>query len=181
MGLPANWLGWLRRRYDDPALPYHCAAHVGLLWLRFLAHGGTADDRGMALAVLFHDAVYVPGRAGNEARSAAMMQQAAGPGADAEWAKGAILATADHLAYMGRDPRVLRLLDLDLTPLAEHPEAFRRNTIALRVESAHLSKAEWTGSLRRFKAGFLRRAPLFRSGLDLYEAAARRNLHQLAV
>ena len=179
LGLPEQWPRWLRRRYADPALPYHDAAHVGLLWLRFLAHGGAPDDRGMALAVLFHDAVYVPGGTGNEARSAALMHDAAGKGAEEEWAAEAILATVDHLNYPGRDPRVLRLLDLDLSPLAERPAVFRRNTAALRVEAATLSDAERADSLRRFRDSFLCRGPLFRSGLDVYEAPARRNLRRV--
>ena len=108
------------------------------------------------------------------------MHDAAGRGADEEWAAGAILATADHLAYAGGDPRVLRLLDLDLSPLAERPAVFRRNTAALRAEASALSDAEWADSLRRFGAGFLARVPLFRSCLDLYEAPARSNLRRVA-
>lgn len=180
-GLSGHWVRWLGRRYADPALPYHGGAHVGLLWLRHLLHGGAADDRGMALAILFHDAAYQAGVAGNEARSAALMLDAVQPCAEAKWAARAILATADHLGCAGDDPRVLRLLDLDLTPLAERPEVFQRNTAALRIEAAHLPDAEWADSQRRFQTRMLAGAPLFRSGLDLYEAPTRRNLASLAL
>lgn len=176
LGLSGHWVRWLARRYADPALPYHGAAHVGLLWLRHLLHEGVADERGMALALLFHDAVYRAGAADNEARSAALTLDAAGQDAEAKWAARAILATTDHLDYAGGDPRVLRLLDLDLTPLAERPEVFDRNTAALRIEAAYLSDAEWSDSQRRFRTSMLARAPLFRSGLDTYEMPARRNL-----
>src|SRR3954468_18522534 len=111
--LEAAWAGRLARRYRDPSLPYHGAAHVGLLWLRHIAHGGAADDIGIALAIMFHDAVYRPGQPDNEARSAELLRQAAGRGQDVEWAAQAILATADHGAYSGRDRRVAWLLDLD--------------------------------------------------------------------
>ncbi len=177
LALPRRWTQRLAQRYADPTLAYHSAAHVGLLWLRHLAHGGDPDDEGMALAIMFHDAVYRPGAADNEVRSVALLWDAAGHRAGADWAAEAILATADHLSYAGVDPRTLRLLDLDLTPLAERPAIFAYNTAALRTEAAHLSDAEWAASQRRFLAGLLDRAPLFRSGLgDTYEAPARRNL-----
>ena len=181
MELPKKWSNWLRRRYDDPALPYHGAAHVGLLWLRYLAHGGRQDDLGMALAVMFHDAVFVAGASDNESRSAALLRAAAGSGADADWAATAILVTTDHLDYAGGDPRTLRMLDLDLTPLAEHSAIFAQNTIVLRSEAAHLSDAEWTDGQRCFMEGMLARAPVFRSGLgDIYEAPALRNIEDVA-
>ena len=177
LALPPRWTRRLRRRYADPALGYHGAAHVGLLWLRHLAHGGAADDHGTALAIMFHDAVYQPGAADNELRSAALLRDAVGPSAEVEWAAAAIVATADHLGYTGADLRMLRLLDLDLTPLAEHAAVFARNTAALRAEAGPLADASWEAGQRRFLAGLLARAPLFRSGLGaIYEAPARRNL-----
>lgn len=175
--LPRRWARWLRRRYADPTFAYHGAAHVGLLWLRHLAHGGAADDLGTALAIMFHDAVYQPGAADNETRSAALLREAAGHRAEAGWAAAAILATADHLAYADADLRVLRLLDLDLTPLAEHPAIFAHNAATLRTEAARIPEPEWKAMQRRFFARMLKRAPLFRSGLGcIYEAPARRNL-----
>lgn len=172
-----NAIRRLRRRYADPALPYHNAVHVGLLWLRHLAHGGDADDVGIALAIMFHDAVYHPLRHDNEARSAALLRAAAAPSDDVQWAATAILATADHLGYAGHDPRILRVLDLDLTPLAEREAVFDHNTRALRQEAAGLADAEWRAAQRQLLGGFLARSPLFRSGLSpFYEAAAQRNI-----
>ena len=180
MPLSTRTIERLRRRYDDPRLPYHNAVHVGLLWLRHLAHGGDADDLGMALAILFHDAVYQPRRRDNEARSAALLRKAAGPREEVEWAAAALLATADHLGYAGSDPRVLRLLDLDLTPLAEPEPIFTRNTAALRQEAVSLTDAEWSAAQHRLLSGFAARSPLFRSGLGpFYEAAAQRNIASL--
>lgn len=181
LALRRPWPGRLWRRYADPALPYHDAAHIGLLWLRHLAHGGTADDRGMALAILFHDAVLTDGAPDNEIRSATLLREAVGPGGDTDgdWAAGAILATADHRGYRGSDPRVLRFLDLDLTPLAEHPTVFARNTAALRHEAG--SPDTWAARQRRFLAAMLTPGPLYRSGLaPLYDAPARRNLEAAA-
>lgn len=165
----------LRRRYDEPHRAYHDAAHVGLLWLRHLMHGGDPADRGLALAILFHDAVYDPLSRSNEAESAALVAKLV-PG-DTAWVQAAILATADHLAYAGQDCRVLRLLDLDLTPLAETPEAFARNTALLRREYAAVAEPAWRAGRRQVLAHFLAAGRLFRTRLtSIYEAPARTNL-----
>lgn len=165
----------LRRRYDEPHRAYHDAAHVGLLWLRHLMHGGDPADRGLALAILFHDAVYDPLSRSNEAESAALVAKLV-PG-DTAWVQAAILATADHLAYAGQDCRVLRLLDLDLTPLAETPEAFARNTALLRREYAAVAEPAWRAGRRQVLAHFLAAGRLFRTRLaSIYEAPARANL-----
>ncbi len=165
----------LRRRYDEPHRAYHDAAHVGLLWLRHLMHGGDPADRGLALAILFHDAVYDPLSQSNEAESAALVAKLV-PG-DTAWVQAAILATADHLAYAGQDCRVLRLLDLDLTPLAETPEAFARNTALLRREYAAVAEPAWRAGRRQVLAHFLAAGRLFRTRLtSIYEAPARANL-----
>ncbi|MBR0673248.1 HD domain-containing protein [Neoroseomonas soli] len=173
--LPAIAATELVRRYQEPHRAYHDSAHAGLLWLRHLMHGGDPGDRDMALAILFHDAVYEPLTKDNEARSAELLA-ALVPGATG-WVRGAILATADHYAYAGTDCRVLRLLDLDLTPLAERPEVFARNTGLLRQEYAAVSEAAWRSGRREVLACFAATDRLFRTRLAaIYEAPARANL-----
>lgn len=165
----------LRRRHGEPHRAYHDAAHVGLLWLRHLLHGGDPGDRDMALAILFHDAVYEPLARDNEARSAALLA-ALVPG-DTAWAQAAILATADHVGYAGTDCRVLRLLDLDLSPLAERPPIFARNTAFLRREYAAAGEAEWRTGRGRVLERFAGAPAIFRTRLgQVYEAPARENL-----
>ena len=165
----------LRRRYGEPHRAYHDAAHVGLLWLRHLLHGGDAADRDLALAILFHDAIYDPMAKDNEEASAALLA-ALVPG-DTAWAQDAIRATADHLAYGGTDCRVQRLLDLDLTPLAEAPEVFDRNTGFLRREYAAVDEARWRAGRGAVLARFLATPAIFRTRLStVYEARARENL-----
>jgi len=173
--LPAAVATDLRRRHAEPHRAYHDAAHVGLLWLRHLQHGGDPADRDLALAILFHDAVYEPGARDNEERSAALLASAM-PG-DTAWAQEAIRATADHLSYAGADCRVLRLLDLDLTPLAERPAVFARNTGFLRREYAAASEEAWRTGRRRVLEGFLAAPAIFRTRLgQVYEQPARENL-----
>ena len=164
----------LRARYGEAHRAYHNAAHVGLLWLRHLGHGGDRGDRGFARALLFHDAIYDPQAKDNEARSAELLG-ARMPG-DA-WAEEAIRATADHVGYAGRDERLMWLLDLDLSPLAEDAPIFARNTDALRREFAHVPEADWQLGRRAILNRFLGAPALFRTALAAtYESPARRNL-----
>ena len=171
---PASVAAELRRLYGEPHRAYHNAAHVGLLWLRHLGHGGDRGDLGLARAILFHDAIYDPQAHDNEERSAALLA-AWMPGDP--WAEDAIRATADHVAYAGDDARVMRLLDLDLSPLAEDAPVFARNTDALRREFAHVPDADWLGGRAAVLGRFLGAPALYRTGLAAtYEARARRNL-----
>jgi predicted metal-dependent HD superfamily phosphohydrolase len=173
--LPAAAATEIRRRHAEPHRAYHDAAHVGLLWLRHLLHGGDPGDRDFALAILFHDAVYEPMAKDNEARSAALLA-ALVPG-DVGWAQQAILATADHMAYAGADCRVLRLLDLDLSPLAERPATFARNTAFLRCEYAAVPEPDWRAGRRRVLERFASAPSIFRTRLGAaYEVPARDNL-----
>lgn len=173
--LPRAAAAEVMQRYAEPHRAYHGTAHVGLLWLRHLMHGGDAGDRDLALAILFHDVVYDPLARDNEARSAALLGGLLR--ADTSWAQQAILATADHLAYAGEDYRVTWLLDLDLTPLAEAPEVFARNTALLRREYTAISEPAWRSGRRAVLERFAAAAPLFRTRLGtIYEAAAHANL-----
>jgi predicted metal-dependent HD superfamily phosphohydrolase len=165
----------LHRRHAEPHRGYHDAAHVGLLWLRHLMHGGDPADRDMALAILFHDAVYDPLARDNEARSADLFAALVPGGSD--WVQDAIRATADHLGYVGQDCRIRRLLDLDLTPLAELPEVFARNTALLRHEYAAVAEPDWRAGRRRVLERFAAADRLFTTRLGaIYEAPARANL-----
>jgi predicted metal-dependent HD superfamily phosphohydrolase len=173
--LPASAVAELHRRYGEPHRAYHDSSHVGLLWLRHLTHGGDPGDRDMALAILFHDAVYEPFAPDNEVRSAELLASLVR--GDTGWAQQAIRATADHLGYGGPDWRMLHLLDLDLSPLAESPEVFARNARLLRREYAALDEAAWRDGRSRVLARFAASPRLFRTRLAVvYEAPARANL-----
>jgi predicted metal-dependent HD superfamily phosphohydrolase len=183
----------LRARLQEPSRSYHNARHVALLWKRHLRYGAglvvTAEPwhRLIASAIAFHDAVHDPRRRDNEAASAALWRRAQPSLSqdEVEWVAGTIEATASHLsavpvpgmpeaAWTAR----LWMLDLDLTPLAEHPAGFAANTKRLRREAAHLPEAEWEAA----RLDFLRRiaaAPrLFRSDAlaAAFERRARANI-----
>ena len=176
LAVPGPVAAELRTRYTEPRRGYHNAAHVGLLWLCHLGHGGARDDFSMARAILFHDAIYDARAQDNEAKSAALLK-ALLPGDG--WAEAAIRATADHIGYAGGDARVERLLDLDLSPLAEDAPIFARNTDGLRHEYAHVPEFMWRIGRRAVLGRFLNAPTLFRTALaKTYEARVRANLTQ---
>jgi len=190
-GLSEPARGAVLRRMGMPGRHYHGLGHLAALWTRHRRFGvGTPfvaphNNRLIACTIAFHDAIYDVTRRDNELRSALLWRRwapAGLPAADVLWVFDTILATANHLAVhhaaTPRDRLRLWLLDLDLTPLGEPGESFRRSTRRLRAEFHHLSEAEWDSGrlafLRRLQAG----PALFRSPrlAVAFEAQARRNI-----
>jgi predicted metal-dependent HD superfamily phosphohydrolase len=173
---------------------YHDLRHLAKLWQRHCALcPGTGIDAPavearLAAAILWHDAIYVPGRRDNEQQSAALWRSAAvGGGFDAtavEWVAATILATADHVsgrppAAEGLDHQAMQwMLDLDLSPLGDPPREFARNTARIAKEYAFAGKDGWAER----RIGFLRRLAgcprIYRSPAisAVYEAQARANI-----
>lgn len=112
--------------YDEPHRAYHARAHV-----REMCDQSIALDlplsAAQAMAVLFHDAIYVPGapRGANEAMSAQLMwvygRQVPRP--VVECAYQIVIETSDHVAHR---PESEAVLDLDLLRLAAPRDAFIR-------------------------------------------------------
>lgn len=68
----------LIRRYNEPGRFYHNFLHVMSLFRRAKSQGidlAANTNLHLALAILFHDVVYVPGSPGNEAASASLAEQ----------------------------------------------------------------------------------------------------------
>lgn len=185
----------LARRMAEPSRHYHGQAHIELLWQRhilFSPEAGLAHPESevpVALAIAFHDAVYVGGADDNEARSAALWLEISAnekicEEAERVWVAETILATADHLRAGASldlaDPRDRArqwMLDLDLTPLGDKPAVFDANMHDLAAElpsqSTEERKHSLLASLRRYaSARPLYRSPVLRTA---FEATARNN------
>ncbi|SOY57880.1 conserved hypothetical protein, DUF1653 [Cupriavidus taiwanensis] len=172
--------------HDAPYRRYHDRRHI--LEMFEAAHArGVALDRAQALAVLCHDAVYVPGCEHNEAASAAMIESVA-PGearAVLERAARIVLDTRNHRpSCAGADT----VLDLDLLRLAAPPDVFDAHSLDVFAESRALLAARsglqgdalWAEFMRR-RAAFLnhlaQRPRLFLSAACAdCEAPARANI-----
>ena len=152
--------------HGEPHRRYHTTTHV--LWVLhhvnalLAAHraatggqpGGAVDEAALQLAALYHDVIYDPTAADNEARSAAMALAAAwelGWSAQrCQLVQRLVLATAGHQAL---DEYEAILIDADLAILGASPDQYARYVADVRAEYAHVSAADW----RTGRGGVLRK------------------------
>lgn len=176
--------------YRQPHRHYHGEQHLVSMF-------GTAKEHGFALneaqklAVLFHDAVYVPGapKGQNEALSVALLKALADGRAGG---RAPLRAYAGHVGAAGliimdtvdhrkaTIPDAAAVLDLDLSSLAGHYAGFLARGEEIRSEYRHLVEDDAKFNLGRaeFYGGMLDRKHLFHTakGRQLFEAEARDNM-----
>ena len=171
--------------YDEPQRHYHGREHLREM-LDLSQALSLPLSPAQALALLYHDAVYVPGaaRGGNELLSAQLLRVQGGglaPGL-VELACAIIIDTAEHLA--SSEPARL-VIDLDLIRLGGSAQQFDFFSRQVFAEQRALFDEADDIAWRRFQQ---RRLPFFRRLLDRerifsippmqarFEDAARRNL-----
>lgn len=197
MPLPPGMLARLREAYATPVRAYHHFGHVEAVLAHFwevAAGPGWSCPREAWLAVLYHDAVYAPGRRDNEARSAALAAAEIGhwlPDAalDVRHVVDLIELTARHGmlapealgAGPGGDDR-RHFLDCDMAILGADPDTFDAYDSAIAEEYRGVVPG-WLYRLnrRRFLRGLLRRERIYLSGFfhERLETAARANLRRV--
>ena len=194
--LPPGQQASLEAAYAVPPRAYHDFHHVGevLRHYREVAAGpGWTQPREVALAVLYHDAIYEPGRSENEARSAQFaVEQIARwqpeAGIDARRVAYLIELTARHGQFVPADfdgdpaPDDVRLfLDCDMAILGAEPAVFDAYDRGIAAEYRGTLPA-WLFRLnrRRFLKALLARERIFLS--DFFharlDAQARANLRR---
>lgn len=171
-----------RLHYGQPHRGYHDTEHLDELIALAGKHVPDLDDPEQ-LALLFHDAVYVPGAppGDNEKLSALLMRATAATLGlrDIDLDRAARIVEATRHAEPP-PPEAARVCDLDLWRLAAPWEEFQRHTRGIRHENLHLFADEtafWKARAN-FLAGMLKRpflyaTPYFR---ERFEVAARDNL-----
>jgi predicted metal-dependent HD superfamily phosphohydrolase len=173
-----------RLHYAQPHRGYHGPEHLDELIE--LARQHTPDlEEVEQLALLFHDAVYVPGAGpGENERLSALLMRATVAAfdlgqLDLDRASRIIEATT----HAGPPPpEAARICDLDLWRLAAPWEAFRRHTLGIRQEYLHLHADEvafWAGR-KAFYKSMLAKSALFATSYfrERFEAAARENMRR---
>jgi predicted metal-dependent HD superfamily phosphohydrolase len=177
------WRERLLAGYAEPGRHYHTLQHLAECLDLFdrvahlAAHPGEA-----AIALWFHDAVYLPQAKDNEARSADWACTAlreAGAGEDVcERVRALIMATAHHAAPSDEDARLvvdidLAILGADTARFAEYEEQVRAEYAAVPAE---LFRQKRAGLLARFlKRSAIYNTTELRLGL---EEQARSNLRR---
>lgn len=172
--------------YDEPHRRYHDREHIGEMLDTALALG-VALTPAQALALLFHDAVYVPGaaRGSNEALSAQLLRVYAHE-LTLDCIERAAAIVHDSARHVARSVEAQIVLDLDLMRLAAPQPEFDRYSRAILAEQRALIRLEDDDAAWRY---FCRlRRPFFEELLErdvifaqpqcrsAFEAPARANL-----
>lgn len=157
--------------YGEAGRAYHGWAHVAAMLSELdavRAHLEFASLRGdeVELAIYFHDAVYDPRKADNEAASAALFSEEAASGTllDNDGLRRVgdlILATAAH--EPSSDAATRLLLDLDLSILGARQEDYAAYMLAVRREYAHVPDSAWRIGRGAMLRRFLARGRIFQS------------------
>ena len=158
----------LRRRYDEPGRAYHNWRHIEELLSQFDSNAATIEHPfAFKLAILFHDAIYDPRAADNEARSAALFEatMAGAAGADdIACGRDLILATHKHTTSaverrFAADAELF--LDMDLSILGATVGRFDAYDAAIREEYSFVPIATYRERRAEILKTFLARPRLY--------------------
>lgn len=188
--LPEPLWSALRAAYSEPGRAYHNLTHLREVLARFDEVDrdvGWRRPREVFLAALFHDAVYVPGRHDNEARSAELAREAIarwlpGEGLDEGFVTRLVLLTARHgaLAPADVDEEEALFLDCDMAILGSDAATFDAYDRGIAEEYCAVPAELYTLGRRSFFETLLAAERIFLSPYfrDRLEARARENLRR---
>jgi predicted metal-dependent HD superfamily phosphohydrolase len=138
-GCPQGAIDAARRAYRSPGRVYHTWNHILACLVEFKALS-FERPRPVFLAILFHDAIYIPGRKDNEEKSAQLARMALS-GADAlpdeeiAVVERMILLTAAHQSHAGKvSTDEAKFLDIDLAILGKPWPAYEEYMNGIRKE-----------------------------------------------
>lgn len=189
--LPSEQLAALRTAYATPPRAYHNFAHVEEVLRHYdeVANGpGWTQPEEVRLAVLYHDAIYEPGRKDNEARSAELAVEHIGRwlvdrGIDAARVAELINLTARHGSFVPGDVDrdAALFLDCDMAILAADATVFAAYDRGITAEyRGHVPAWLFKLNRRRFLKGLLAKERIFLSDWfhERLDAQARINLRR---
>lgn len=190
--LPPQQLAALEAAYAQPPRAYHNFGHVQALLHHYhdvAAGPGWKQPREVALAVLYHDAIYEAGRSDNEARSAqlavaAIQQWLPDAGIDTERVAQLIELTARHGRVQAQelDADAALFLDSDMAILGAPPEVFDAYDRGITQEySGKVPGFVFRLNRRRFLKGVLAQPRIFFTDFfhERLDAQARANLRRI--
>lgn len=164
--------------HQQPGRYYHNVAHVCEV-LQTLKELNRLTPATRA-AAWFHDAIYLPGAADNEAKSAELLEKALKRHLDEGHlanARQMILATARHDREENSSPELQAFLDADLAILASAPAEYLFYSMAIRKEFSAFADDVYRTGRKRILESFLARERIFSAlAPALWERKARENL-----
>ena len=168
--------------YAEPGRRYHTLAHIADCLAQLDAvHGREPMRRRIELALWWHDAIYDPTRADNEAQSASLARRHLASLGEASGeiddVGRLIMLTAGHTVTPADDVGAT-LVSIDLSILGQDPESYDRYAAQVRAEYAHVPDVAFRAGRAQVMARFLAAPaiyadPGFRNRL---EVQARRNI-----
>jgi predicted metal-dependent HD superfamily phosphohydrolase len=181
-GVPAGFEA-LMLRHAEPHRHYHTVRHLQECFARLDELRSVAERPAEVEAALwFHDAIYDPRSAQNEAHSAELaagLLRTASVAAGAVERIGRLILATRHAAVPGdADARVL--VDADLAILGARPLRFGEYEAQIREEYAWVPESAYRRERARILRQFLERPVLFNTPLfvERYEPQARTNLER---
>lgn len=183
--IPEGLIRSLTAAYADPPRAYHSFAHVQEVLRHFHTVPDWQHPREVYLAALFHDAVYVPGKSDNEARSADLALKAVetflpAESLDTQRIRTLIELTAKHgkLDPAGLDEDTKRFLDCDMAIIGAPADQFDAYNFAIAQEYGAVPRVIFRFNRNRFLKRLLESPRIFLSDLfhARFDAPARANL-----
>jgi predicted metal-dependent HD superfamily phosphohydrolase len=178
--LPSVLADELAVAYTEPHRAYHNATHIAELLGWFDRVEDEIRWRAPAevyTTILFHDAIYQPGKKDNEAKSAAWAKQSRLP-VDLERVEKLILMTANHGANEWADHDAALFLDADMAIVGSPVQQFVAYDAAIAAEYAHIPRDAYFAGRHAFFEGLLGKPRIFLTEYfhTLLDAQARKNL-----
>jgi predicted metal-dependent HD superfamily phosphohydrolase len=181
----SRWYQSVVRRYREPQRRYHDVRHLRWVVRHVveLASDRRLDDLGATtVAAFFHDAIYDPAAADNEAARARFavdaLRELDWPAARTDRVATMILGTSDHRLSETSTTDDAVLFAADLGVLAAAPAGYSDYVRNVRREYGHVSEIAWVTGRSAVLRSFLRRDAIYAPELGLHdwEARARGNL-----
>jgi len=177
----------LRNAYATPPRAYHDFSHVEEMLGHMACVPHWDNPVSVALAELFHDAIYEAGRPDNESRSAEFAarwidQQLSHVPVDVERVQPLILLTARHgrLSRAELDPEAALFLDCDVAILGADTERYAAYEAGIAHEYRAVPPEMYRVGRAHFLKSVLAKSTIYLSDFftERLEAKARRNLER---
>jgi predicted metal-dependent HD superfamily phosphohydrolase len=170
----------LTERYSEPQRAYHTLQHLAECFDRLDEAGETPEHGVIALALVFHDAVYDPSAKDNEEQSATWATQvlrAAGASREIGAAVSALILATKH-DHVPQDPAAQLIVDIDLSILGAERARYDEYEAQIRREYAFVPEEAFRLGRAAILRKFLERPAIFSTAnfRKRYEARARENL-----
>lgn len=182
-GIPESIIEATLRRYAEPQRHYHTVEHLARMVMAVESHA-IALTQAQTLALLFHDAVYVPGAQGgkNEQESCLLLRSLAREHVEPDTLDITARIILDTIHHIPTQAPSSVVLDLDLLGLAGPiAEVFRDGDLIFK-ENAHLvvDWDDYSARRSRFLQGLLDRPQiLYSTQLRHHEDTLRQNLRDV--